>query len=153
DSINRSGFVNGMNTFSQLYCRWTARPMQPRLLLVPKFGLGTPSAKLRFESRTGVSTTKIPKQEFGNQLAIVTRQSILLAIVIFLYIGPDARAGLHCSLETIAELPSQWRGFLLDQRSLRLIALKPSSGKPVNRLRNEYEGAVIRLEQRAHQQK
>ena len=37
----------------------------------------------------------------------------------WLVLAFPARAGLYCSLEVQNELPSQWRGFLLDQRSRR----------------------------------
>ena len=38
----------------------------------------------------------------------------------------SARAGLYYSGEQFAELPSQWRGLLLDLRTLRGIAVKPA---------------------------
>jgi tetratricopeptide (TPR) repeat protein len=38
-------------------------------------------------------------------------------------LASPARAGLHLSSETYADLPSQWRGFLLDQRTVRQIAV------------------------------
>jgi hypothetical protein len=48
-----------------------------------------------------------------------------------------AHAGLYYSGEKYAELPSQWRGFLLDQRTLRNIAVKgtPQSAESPGRLR------------------
>src|SRR5262249_7401294 len=49
-----------------------------------------------------------------------------------------ARAGVYHSSETMAELPAQWRGFLLDQRLLRLAALPPRPGQPVNAVRQRY---------------
>lgn len=69
--------------------------------------------------------------------------AVLLAILLFV---PATRAGLYYSGETIAGLPSQWRGFLLDQRSLRLLALKPAPGVQVNPGRLKYEAEVARLE-------
>ena len=36
-----------------------------------------------------------------------------------------ARAGLHYSGETPAELPAQWRGFLLDHRAVRFVGVAP----------------------------
>ena len=52
------------------------------------------------------------------------------AVLFALSAAPAARAGLYYSGETIAELPSQWRGFLLDQRLLRNIAVKPTDKVP-----------------------
>ena len=46
------------------------------------------------------------------------RWGLPLLAVLFLPTLP-ARAGLYYSGEEIAPLPSQWRGFLLDQRILR----------------------------------
>src|SRR5438477_1524541 len=62
------------------------------------------------------------------------------------------QAGLHYSGETFAELPSQWRGFLLDQRSLRLLAVKPTSTTAANPARSRYENEAQRLSQRAKEQ-
>ncbi|MBI1915903.1 MAG: hypothetical protein HYS12_14385, partial [Planctomycetes bacterium] len=59
---------------------------------------------------------------------------------------PHARAGLYYSGEEIAPLPSQWRGFLIDQRLLRTLSFKPASGVPSNPLRQRYEKAVTELE-------
>src|SRR5262249_37319719 len=47
----------------------------------------------------------------------MTRLSLTIAALLVL--SPLARAGLHYSGETTAELPSRWRGFLIDHRSLR----------------------------------
>src|SRR5262249_43822795 len=62
--------------------------------------------------------------------------------------APAARAGLYYSGESFAELPSQWRGFLLDQRSLRNIALKPAAGARANPTRTKYEEEAARLEKK-----
>src|SRR5262249_48936012 len=43
------------------------------------------------------------------------------------------------------ELPSQWRGFLLDQRALRNIALKPTGRLRSTPERNRYEAALAQL--------
>src|SRR5690242_11867696 len=59
--------------------------------------------------------------------------------------APAARAGLYYSGETYAELPSQWRGFLLDQRSLRSIAVRPSAAAPANPIRERYQAERDRL--------
>ncbi len=58
----------------------------------------------------------------------------------------SARAGLYYSGEQQAELPSQWRGFLLDQRTLRGIAIKPTAKLPASPARVRYEEAAAKLE-------
>jgi tetratricopeptide (TPR) repeat protein len=60
----------------------------------------------------------------------------------------QARAGLYYSGEAIADLPSQWRGFLLDQRMLRNLAVKPAQGA-ANPEREKYEKAAAGLEKAA----
>lgn len=67
----------------------------------------------------------------------------LLALLLLLPL--PARAGLHYSGESFAELPSRWRGFLLDQRALRLIAVKPTGGAPASLPRTQYEREAARL--------
>jgi tetratricopeptide (TPR) repeat protein len=65
---------------------------------------------------------------------------------LFLLLSPAAaRAGLYYSGETYAELPSQWRGFLLDQRQLRGIAVKPTPGNPASPARKHYEEEAAKL--------
>ncbi len=70
----------------------------------------------------------------------------LVIVLTFLGLTPVARAGLYYSGEPIAELPSQWRGFLLDQRTLRNIAVKPSVTIPLSPIRVQYEEAALKLE-------
>lgn len=77
----------------------------------------------------------------------------LAAVCAILALVPAARAGLYYSGETIAELPSQWRGFLLDQRALRQMAVEPMKGAPVSPLRKEYHDALVKLEKAASQRK
>src|SRR5262249_2312691 len=60
-----------------------------------------------------------------------------------------ARAGLYYSGETFAELPAQWRGFLVDQRHLRMLAVTLAPGQPPSPLKAEYQSAVTRLEKKA----
>src|SRR5690348_10886856 len=57
-----------------------------------------------------------------------------------------ARAGLYYSEEHFAELPSQWRGFLLDQRALRNIAVKPTPRAEASPARIHYQEAALKLE-------
>lgn len=73
----------------------------------------------------------------------------LSALLIVLASAGGARAGLYYSGETIAPLPSQWRGYLLDQRLLRTIAMKPAKGAPANPIRDRYLQAAEKLEKAA----
>src|SRR5437773_966259 len=73
----------------------------------------------------------------------------LLLVTTTLLIASPARAGLYYSGENVAELPAQWRGFLLDHRSLRALAAKPAANLPDTPLRREYRDALSRLEKKA----
>jgi hypothetical protein len=73
---------------------------------------------------------------------------LALAAVCFAF-PASARAGLYYSGEATAELPSQWRGFLIDQRVLRGIAVKPAPGAPASPARLRYQEAVAKLEKLA----
>jgi hypothetical protein len=77
----------------------------------------------------------------------------LVAAVLLGFLSPAARAGLYYSGETIADLPSQWRGFLLDQRQLRNIAVKPTDKVPAGPERIKYETALKKLEKAAKDRK
>jgi hypothetical protein len=70
----------------------------------------------------------------------------ILAVLAVSALTTSARAGLYYSGESIADLPSQWRGFLLDQRTLRNIALKPAPGNPASPARERYLEAATQLE-------
>src|SRR5215207_8915564 len=70
---------------------------------------------------------------------------VLLGTVLLAALALPARAGVHCSLEPVADLPSQWRGFLLDQRLVRNVALKPGPAVPENPVRKRYEEERDRL--------
>src|SRR5262245_58380921 len=72
-----------------------------------------------------------------------------LSIVAVLFATPLAHAGLHYSAETPAELPSNWRGFLIDHRSVRLIGVPPAAGSPLHLPREQYEDAANKLEKTA----
>lgn len=65
---------------------------------------------------------------------------LLLALPAF------CQAGLYYSGEPMAELPSQWRGYLLDQQTLRMIAAKPKPGDPVHPVREQYLQKAEELE-------
>jgi hypothetical protein len=70
-----------------------------------------------------------------------------VAVVCFvLALAAPVRAGLHYSGETFADLPSQWRGFLLDHRTLRNIAVRPSPGVSETPARVRYLEEARKLE-------
>jgi hypothetical protein len=73
--------------------------------------------------------------------------------VTLLALPSAAQAGLYYSGEPIAELPSQWRGFLLDQRALRNLAVKPTTKVPASPLRVKYEQAAAKLRKEAEARK
>jgi tetratricopeptide (TPR) repeat protein len=78
---------------------------------------------------------------------------LLIAVGVLLLVAPMGRAGLYYSGEPFAELPSQWRGFLLDHKALRSIAIKPSAGNPASPLREQYLEAATKLEKTAKERK
>jgi hypothetical protein len=80
-----------------------------------------------------------------------SRLSGCVFLALLLMAGP-LRAGLHYSGEAFAELPSQWRGFLLDQRALRQIAVKPGTGA-ASPARIRYEAEAGRLTQLAKERR
>ncbi|MSR32198.1 MAG: hypothetical protein EXR99_11900 [Gemmataceae bacterium] len=57
-----------------------------------------------------------------------------------------AEAGVHYSGESLASLPTQWRGFLLDQRQLRQIAIPGKAGQSPSPFRKKYAEERHRLE-------
>src|SRR5687767_9831590 len=69
----------------------------------------------------------------------------IFAILAFLVCAP-AHAGLYYSGETYADLPAQWRGFLLDQRMLRNIAVTATPSGEENPARTLYLEAAAKLE-------
>lgn len=75
------------------------------------------------------------------------------AVAGILLTAPTARAGLYYSGEPTAELPSQWSGFLLDQRLLRSIAVKPVAGAPSSPARLRYLDEAAKLEKIAKARK
>jgi hypothetical protein len=72
-----------------------------------------------------------------------------LGFLLCLALAVEARAGLYYSGEPTAELPSQWRGFLLDQRTLRNIAVKPGAAQPANPARQHHLDESAKLESKA----
>jgi hypothetical protein len=77
----------------------------------------------------------------------------LAVLLVLLNVTSGGRAGLYFSGEQIDELPSQWRGFLLDQRALRTVAAKPSMTTPASPLRVQYEEALSKLEKAGRERK
>ncbi len=74
----------------------------------------------------------------------------MLRLVFLLLVFPAlASAGLHYSAETPAQLPSRWRGFLIDHRALRYAGVPPAPGAPLHLLREQYEEAAGKLEANA----
>lgn len=73
----------------------------------------------------------------------------VLQIALVLATAGFARAGVHYSGETFAPLPSQWSGFLLDQRSLRGAGIERPGPLPASPLREEYLQAAAKLEKLA----
>src|SRR6516165_10838929 len=89
--------------------------------------------------------------EFVAEWSTMKRLPLATAVLALLATATGARAGLYYSGEPIAELPSQWRGFLLDQRTLRNLAVKPTAKTPASPLRLKYEEAAAKL-RRARQE-
>lgn len=73
----------------------------------------------------------------------------LIVVACVLSLPSRAHAGLYYSGETYAELPAQWRGFLLDQRTLRNIAAKGTQKTPESPGRTRYMKEAAKLEQAA----
>jgi tetratricopeptide (TPR) repeat protein len=69
----------------------------------------------------------------------------LAAAAAVLLAASSVRAGLYYSGEEVAELPSQWRGYLIDQRLLRNAAVKPTGANPGSPARKHYEDEAARL--------
>ncbi len=80
-------------------------------------------------------------------------RSTTALLILLLATAAPARAGLYYSGETVADLPAQWSGFLLDQRTLRAIAVKPTGGNAANPARTRYLEAAAALEKTARDRK
>lgn len=76
-----------------------------------------------------------------------------IAVMFMLISIAESRAGLYYSAEQYASLPSQWRGFLLDHRSLRNIAIKPKVDSEASPLRIRYRQEAQKLQARADKEK
>lgn len=76
------------------------------------------------------------------------KRAVAVLLVWAAFASPAA-AGLYYSGEQYAELPSRMRGFLIDHRSLRTIAVERPGNLPPSPLRDDYLGATDRLEKLA----
>src|SRR3954469_13704479 len=72
----------------------------------------------------------------------------LSGLMVWWLCAGNACAGLYYSGESFADLPAQWRGFLLDQRTLRNIAVRPAAGAAANPGRMQYTAEAAALEKR-----
>ena len=70
----------------------------------------------------------------------------ILSIILLISLAGAADAGLHYSAESYAALPSQWRGFLMDHRLLRNIAIKPKTEAEAPPLRMRYREEATKLQ-------
>src|SRR5437016_1239437 len=75
-------------------------------------------------------------------------RQIGIAVFTCLLAATSARAGLYYSGEAYSELPAEWRGFLLDQRTLRNVATKPTLQTPESPGRKRYLEEAAKLEQK-----
>jgi hypothetical protein len=73
-------------------------------------------------------------------------KTLLLAVPLIVTGTTPVRAGLHYSGEPMADLPSQWRGYLSDLRALRNIAVKPTPNLPASPMRKQYEEEAKKLQ-------
>ncbi len=73
--------------------------------------------------------------------------------VTFCMFFSSASAGIYYSGETFNELPTQWRGLLIDQRQLRQIGFEPKQGQNPSELRKKYLLEKSRLEKLGTQRK
>src|SRR5260370_37065365 len=83
-------------------------------------------------------------------MKFVSHAAVMLAL---LALPSGVCAGLYYSGEPIAELPSQWRGFLLDQRTLRNLAVKPTAKTPASPMRLKYVEAAAKLRKAGQERK
>lgn len=65
--------------------------------------------------------------------------------LVFLLAAPVS-AGLHYSGETFRELPANWRGYLPDHRTLRMVAAPQIATGAPSPLRDTYADAALKLE-------
>ncbi len=78
----------------------------------------------------------------------LTCARFVAALGMVVLLANRTQAGLYYSGEVYAELPSQWRGFLLDQRTLRNIAVPETPKTPASPARLRYLDEKSRLEKK-----
>ena len=78
---------------------------------------------------------------------------IIVGTIVLLMLPAAAHAGLYYSGEPLAELPSHWRGFLRDHKSLRSVAAKPGPGKPASAMRDRYLSLAEKFEKLTKERK
>ena len=101
---------------------------------------------------TPIARARVAKLSETPEVAfMLCRNAVSLAFAIAILIPLPAWAGLYYSGENYASLPSQWRGYLLDQRALRNIAVKPMPGQDASPVRVQYEKAADKLQKRLDQ--
>src|SRR4051812_2772122 len=123
--------------------------------IVPSFGLlkhcdGERPRSLLVSGGRGCYTGRWrrPASSSGGRIMQPAHRPCSFGFLLLLLTCP-VRAGLHYSGEEYNPLPAQWRGFLLDQRHLRLLAIAPGPKAPVSAFRVRYEKALAELEKAA----
>src|SRR5579875_1397571 len=77
----------------------------------------------------------------------------ILVVGVLAALAAPLHAGLYYSGESYADLPSQWRGFLLDHRALRMLAVPPNGSAAAGPLRKRYQVEVEKLTKLAQRRK
>src|SRR5262245_50342662 len=75
------------------------------------------------------------------------RKFAIAACVVLITVSA-CRAGLYYSGESYSTLPAQWRGFLMDQRLLRNISIKPKLEADISPIRLRYLDEARKLRER-----
>ncbi|MBI3411349.1 MAG: DUF3299 domain-containing protein [Planctomycetes bacterium] len=82
------------------------------------------------------------------------QRALIMFVAGWVLCTPNAAlGGLYYSGEAFAELPAQWRGFLLEQRTLRNIAVKGTAKSPESLARTQYLAEAAKLEKAARMRK
>src|SRR5262249_4577090 len=97
--------------------------------------------------KTETASARRPRDGRPGVFLLTAMTRLSLTIAALLVLSPLARAGLHYSGETTAELPSRWRGFLIDHRSLRSAGVEKPGNLPPSPLRDHHLPPAKKLEQ------
>ncbi len=73
------------------------------------------------------------------------RFGFLLSVCLSFVLCSTSRAGLHYSGEIINPLPARWPGFIMDHRTLRNLARKPTKKTSLTPLAKRYQAEVDKL--------